>query len=594
VVEPVSSLAATAGPRARAAMRLGLRAFEFTSFPRRFSRLPADRRSAHLARLEAGRGRVRRDLAVLVKTLGALGWARDPEVQRAIGIDERVGCVTSDPGRAPGLRRDALVAEPGVERCDVVIVGSGAGGAAAARALAERGVDVIVLEEGDYHDAHDYSPDPVQALPSLYRDGGLTFCEGTPAIPLPVGRCVGGTTVINSGTSVRPPGSVLTSWRDDHGIDWGPELDDEFEGIERDLAVRPVDARVAGRNAELCRRGADAIGAANGPLPRMAGRVARCARCPLGCGLDAKQAMHVSELPRAVAAGARIRSGSRATKVILDGGRAAGVVCARRHGGHFSVAARAVVLAGGALGTPELLLTQGIANASGQVGRNLRIQPACWVGARFPGEDVRGWEGIMQSWGVGEWLERRLFLEATFSPLPFGAQWMPGAGADYVDRVAHYGEMAVVGVHLADRSRGRVRVKGGQLRIGYRLTEEDAAALRFGIARAAQMHFAAGAAEVYPQVTGLTSIAPGEEKRIEEGRRRPWDLRLEAFHPMGTARMGPDPASSVVALSGESHDVPGLHVADAGVLPTSLGANPMVTIMGVSRRIARGLAERLS
>jgi len=88
----------------------------------------------------------------------------------------------------------------GVERCDVVVVGSGAGGAAAARVLAERGLDVVVVEEGDYHDARDYDPDPLVALPMLYRDGGLTFAEGRPTIPVPVGRCVGGTTVINSGT----------------------------------------------------------------------------------------------------------------------------------------------------------------------------------------------------------------------------------------------------------------------------------------------------------------------------------------------------------------------------------------------------------
>ena len=273
----------------------------------------------------------------------------------------------------------------------------------------------------------------------------------------------------------------------------------------------------------------------------------------------------------------------------MAAGRAAGV----RAAGGYTVHARAVVLAGGALGTPELLLGQGIADRSGHVGRHLRIQPACWVGARHHGEDVRGWDGVMQSWQVDEWLDRRLFLEATFSPLPFGAHWMPGAGAPFKERVERYGEMAIVGVHLADESEGRVRVGGGRLRMAYRLTRDDAAALRFGISRAAAIHFAAGAAEVYPQVAGMGILRPGEEDRVESGRGRPADLRLEAFHPMGTARMGADPAASVVAPSGESHDVPGLFVADASVLPTSLGANPMITIMAVARRVARGVAERL-
>jgi len=98
---------------------------------------------------------------------------------------------------------------------------------------------------------------------------------------------------------------------------------------------------------------------------------------------------------------------------------------------------------------------------------------------------------------------------------------------------------------------------------------------------------------VYPQVAGMGILRPGEEERIEARGVRPAQLRLEAFHPMGTARMGGDPATSVVSPSGESHGVPGLFVADASVLPTSLGANPMLTIMAVARRTARGIAERL-
>jgi choline dehydrogenase-like flavoprotein len=171
---------------------------------------------------------------------------------------------------------------------------------------------------------------------------------------------------------------------------------------------------------------------------------------------------------------------------------------------------------------------------------------------------------------------------------------MPGAGARFAERVERYGEMGIVGVHLADRSEGRVRVRGGRTVLSYGLTREDAAQLTFGIARAAQMHFAAGATEVYPQVAGMGVLRPGEERALDERSVRPAELRLEAFHPMGTARMGASDASSVVAPSGEAHDVPGLFVADASVLPTALGANPMLTIMAVARRVARGVAERLA
>jgi choline dehydrogenase-like flavoprotein len=562
--------------------RAALAVLELSAFPRRFSRLPVEARTRHIERMESSRSLNRRSIVLLAKTLTCVPYTSDARVRAAVGWEPR--CESADAPPRPSL----AVSPPPDEdlRCDVVVVGSGAGGASAGRVLAEAGLDVVVLEEGDHHDARSFGTDPVHALRTLYRDGGLTACDGRPPIPLPVGRCVGGTTVINSGTAVRPPSDVFVRWRDEHGIDWAPSLEDEFEAVERDLDVRPVDPATAGRNAELCRAGAEAIGAANGPLPRAAGRVTCCGTCPMGCALDAKRAMHVSELPRAAAAGARVFAGARAERILLRHGRASGVACAG-----FSVHARAVVLAAGALGTPQLLLGQGM---GGHVGRHLRIQPACWVGARHAGEDVRGWDGVMQSWAVGEWLDRGLFMEATFSPLPFGAHWMPGAGRVLAERLERYGEMAIVGVHLADRSEGRVRLRGGQLRISYRLTREDAAAFGFGIARAAQMHFAAGASEVYPQMAGLGILRPGEESRLDGRRVRPAQLRLEAFHPMGTARMGADPPASVVSPAGQAHDLPGLYVADASVLPTALGANPMLTIMAVSRRIARGLAERLA
>src|SRR5205085_2682858 len=195
----------------------------------------------------------------------------------------------------PPLRRDDLEAHEHAERCDVVVIGSGAGGATVARVLAERGLDVLVLEEGELHDAASYTTDPLSALGSLYRDGGLTVLEGRPAIPMPLGRCVGGTTVINSGTCVRTPPDVLARWRDEFGIPWAPDLESEFEAIERDLAVTPLDPDAAGGNALVCRRGADAIGAANHAVSRNAGQVVRCGTCPTGCAIDAKQAMHVSE-----------------------------------------------------------------------------------------------------------------------------------------------------------------------------------------------------------------------------------------------------------------------------------------------------------
>jgi choline dehydrogenase-like flavoprotein len=593
VAGPVSALVEGMSGRTRTLVRTGLRACEWSTFPRRFSRLPRERRAERLVRMAAG-GPLRRDLALLLKTLSCIAYARDPGVQRTLGVTarcERANGAAPEPPAAPLLRREALVPPDGAERCDVVVVGSGAGGAAAARALAERGLDVVVVEEGAYHDARDYDTDPLAALPMLYRDGGLTFAEGRPTIPVPVGRCVGGTTVINSGTCFRTPDAVLARWRDEFGIAWATELEAEFEAVERDLRVAPVDPATAGRNAAVCREGAEALGVSHGPILRNAGDVVCCGSCPTGCRIDAKQATHVAELPRAVAAGARVRAGARVTRVLTEGERAAGVRC--RVDGRdepYEVRARAVVLAAGAFGTPRLLLRQGIARRSGAIGRHLRIHPACWVGARFA-EPVRGWDGVMQSWYVDEWQDRGLFLEATFTPLPFAAHWLPGVGEELKAEIERFENLAVIGVHLSERCEGRVQASG---RVTYRLGEDDARALVYGIARAADLFFAAGALEVYPQLHGVTRLAPGGQAALDDGRFRPRDLRLEAFHPLGTARMGADPSAAAVAPTGETYALPGLWVADASLMPTSLKVNPMVTVMACARRVAGELAARLA
>ena len=367
----------------------------------------------------------------------------------------------------------------------MVIVGSGAGGAVAATVLAEAGLEVVVLEAGPYLDRDDYPEEPLAALVALYRDGGLTVAQGRPAIPTPVGRAVGGTTVINSGTCFRTPEPVLDRWVADHGIDWAAHLDADYAEAEEMLAVQAVDPEAMGRNGRLLLEGAERLGVSHGPLRRNAGACVQCSSCPLGCRLDAKRAMHVTYLPRAVAAGARIRAGVEARELIFDGRRARGVRCRAGTGvpgaatRPFEVRARkAVILAGGAFGTPELLLRSGFRSPGGALGRNLRIHPACWVGARFE-DEVRGWEGVMQSYAVDEWEDRGLLLEATFTPLAFGGQWLPGTGAEHQRRLLEFGNLASTGVHLSDKSAGRVGLgSDGSLRIGYQLTREDADRLR--------------------------------------------------------------------------------------------------------------------
>lgn len=581
---PVSRFLSSLSPRLLRRVRLGLRAFEWLPFPWRFSRLEPRAREDFLRRMEGSRLRLHHELLLMAKTFTTIGYALDRRVEDRLGLE--TSCRLADGSLPPPAGPLGDTAPPaGGEECDVVVVGSGAGGAVAAATLAEAGLEVVVLEAGQHFNRESYPADGLEAIAALYRDGGLTVAEGKPPIPVPVGRVVGGTTVVNSGTCFRAPAPVLDHWRDRYGVAWSDDLAPDFAEAEEFLRVTPLDPERMGRNGQLAMEGAAALGASGGPISRNAGSCVQCSSCPFGCRIDAKRGMHVSYLPRAVAAGARLRTGVEARQVLVEDGRAVGVRC----NGYSVRARRAVIAAGGAFGTPELLLRSGLGGS--QVGRHLHIHPACWVGARYE-EEVRGWEGVMQSYYVDEWEPQRILLEATFTPLPFGGAWLLGSGREHQEAILGFDRIGSIGVHLSDESAGRVGIGGdGSLRASYRLTDEDARRLTFGIARAAELHFAAGASEVYPNIGRVPVLRPGDLPEFEATAFKPGELRLEAFHPMGSARIAAEPGEGVCAPDGSVNGVSGLYVADASLFPTSVGVNPMMTIIALAKRVAAGVAE---
>ena len=309
---PVAEFLASTSPRILARLRLGLRAFEWLPFPWRFSRLDVGAREDFLHRMEGSRLGFFGDLLLMAKVLSTLGYAVTPQVRERIGF--KTGCALAD-GSLPepaGSLGDTMPQGDG-EECDVVIVGSGAGGAVAAATLAEAGLDVIVLEAGERYDRDSYPNDPLDAIASLYRDGGLTIAEGRPPIPVPVARVLGGTTVINSGTCFRAPEPVLEDWRRRYGVSWSGQLGADYAEAEEFLRVTSLDPERMGRNGQLTMEGA--------PSPRRARwtdlsqrRKLRAVQLLPFWLRDRRQARHERQLPAACrrgrGAGPRRRRGA--------------------------------------------------------------------------------------------------------------------------------------------------------------------------------------------------------------------------------------------------------------------------------------------
>jgi choline dehydrogenase-like flavoprotein len=374
-----------------------------------------------------------------------------------------------------------------------------------------------------------------------------------------------------------------------------------FDEVEDVLNVQPVPESVLGANGDVMRRGAEALGLSGGPIRRNIKGCHGHGVCAFVCPVDAKQAMHVSYLPQASAAGATIYSGVKVRSVRLVSGRAAGVVAdvidpgTGRKVGTLQVDARATVLAAGAIFTPALLQRQGLGRSSDQLGRNLVIHPAAGTTARFD-ETLDAWRGTMQSYYVDQKLSAGVLLEATFPPpgLGYSAGSLPGWGPGK-ELFALYPHMASIGSVIGDAGVGRVRSIGRHaVAIQYGLTSDDAAKVVEGIAMSAEIFFAAGAKEVYPMLPGLETIGSAADvHHIREGRWRPSDLHLSAYHPMGSVRMGADPSTSVVNSYGRVWDVPDLFVFDASVLPSSCHVNPQITIMAMVARMATRLVHDL-
>lgn len=494
------------------------------------------------------------------------------------------------------------------DKATVVIIGTGAGGPAAAYELARAGVDVIMVEEGSWFPPEFYRDlKPVDAFKYLYRDFGMTAALGRrltkdPTIPFPLGKCVGGTTTVNSGTCFRTPEKLIDLWNRELGLGIDlAALNATFDEVEQIVHAQPVPDEALGQNSRIFGRGSHKLGWGGQPLVRNADGCRGSGRCVFGCPSNAKRGTHLSYVPLALMHGARLYSDLRVERIIQKHGQITaveGVILDRdknRPKGQARIAADVVIVAAGAIGTPTLLQRNNIARGNPWLGENLRLHPGIRVCADFD-EKVNGWKGVPQGYYVDRfWNELGIMFEGIFVPPGFAIPILPGVGAELRRRFERYPNLAAFGAMVKDTSTGSVRPLGKNSHIiRYSMNDIDKTNLVNAVKRASEVFFAAGANEVYPAIYGHAVLKSVDDvAKIDPKRVKTQHLEPMAFHPMGTARMAADRRLGVVDPQGKVYGTDNLYVADGSLFPTCLGVNPMESIMGFAHQIARGIHGRL-
>ena len=468
------------------------------------------------------------------------------------------------------------------ESAEVLVIGSGAGGAPTAALAAEAGFDVLVVEEGPLVRQGDVVPFSLEQMDRQYRAGGVTAALGLPSIAYTEGCCAGGGTEVNSGLYRRTPEDVLDRWRRDHGlVDFATtDLDAIGDEVEAALSVQPVPGAHTPAS-EALRRGADLLGWRSDEIPRWmtypAGGDARSGR---------RQSMTETYLPRATAAEARLRTGCRVDRLVIERGRAVRALVTLADGRRGTVDFAHVIVCGGAIQSPALLQRSGLRR---HIGRTLAIHPTVKLTARFA-DDVNVPDDVP------------VHQVKEFAPgLSFGGSASnPGLAAlalsDSWDRfgtaIEQWRHLAVYYAAITSEGRGWVLALPGMRDplVTYRLTRRDRALLSRGLARLALLMLEAGATEVYPSFRGAPVVRQRRDLATMQAQFAVSKASVMSVHLCSTVPFGEGrraPADSFGVLRGTTN----VRVNDASLLPDAPGVNPQATVMAVAIRNVRRFIE---
>ncbi len=493
----------------------------------------------------------------------------------------------------------ALARLPIDEAYDFIVIGSGASGAVAAHELASAGYSVAIAEEGPYVRTREFKKEAGYAFLNLFRDGSFQALEGRVFMPVIQGRCVGGSTVINSAIAWRTPEDVLDDWAKRFGLGDAitmRALEPHFQALEHDLNVHAVVDEVLGGNNALFMKHAAAVGLRPTRIKRYERGCTGSAQCITGCPTGAKQGMSITYVPWTLALGGRLFCNYRVERIELAGGRAVGVIGSaqgRAETGTIRLRARrGVILAASTIQSPNILRRSGVRNR--HLGKHFQTHPGSGMGAVLE-QDVNMYFGATQG---AESIHLRASDRIKFETIAMNPELVPvrcpGLGVDLIRRIGNARHLVIWVMIARSEAEGTISQGWtGRDRVVFSPTQRDMEHVRLGQVYLAKMMFDAGAKEVWPGIYGLPPVltSPDQVKLVENASLDPRAYTFIASHLFGAARMAPDAADGVVDTTFAVHGFPNLFVVDSSVFPTNLGVNPQHTIMALSRLAAHRIAE---
>ncbi|MCK6534950.1 MAG: GMC family oxidoreductase N-terminal domain-containing protein [Polyangiaceae bacterium] len=481
---------------------------------------------------------------------------------------------------------------------DVVVVGSGPGGAVAAANLARAGMKVVVVEAGPEVRPEDMLRDTPRFLARYFWEGGLRIILGTAPSPTMHARCLGGGSVVNSAIMLPLPAWVRQEWRAESGVAHfdGPELDAAYARVFARCRVAPTPTTVWGRRNRLVRDAVQGVlGEEGGGLPRAVHDCEGSSDCLTGCASGRKQSMDRVYLPAAEADGAEVFTFCQVDRVLVRGSRAVGVegqvveVPGWQKRGRFRVNAQHVVMAAGTMHTPVILQKSGI-NPRGLVGATL----FCHIGGGLVGimdEVVDPWVGATQGWGAISREIRGLKYEGLWaSPAALMVRW-GDVGRRFVERLDEVKRAAVIACVYRGDVHGTVKAsRSGDPDMRLWIPEHNVAPVMRGMKRAADALLTLGARYVH---TGIVSVVdemrtPNDTESMLSPRVKAKHLAMTMNHTFGSCRMTADDRGPVDP-NGKLRGLEGLYVCDASVFPSPSAVNPQATIMALSDITSRKL-----